>query len=166
MAAPALRNPGPIAFDAVLLRSDDSGAACFVHFPHDLKVLYGKGNLVPVVITWDGKVPYRGSLAMMGGSHAMCLARKDVLAQLGKTAGDSVHVQVELDTEPRTVELPDELASAFAQAPDAAAAWPRLAPSCQREYAMWITDAMRPETRARRVTEALALIAAGKRLKG
>lgn len=166
MVSSTLRNPGPVVFEATLLRSSDSGAACFVHFPHDLKSLYGKGNLVPVLVTWDGHVRYRGSLAMMGGSHAMCLARKDVLAQLGKTAGDSVHVQVELDTEPRTVELPDDLAAAFAQTPDAAAAWPRLSPSCQREYAAWIAEAKRPDTRAKRVTEALALIAAGRRLKG
>lgn len=166
MAATTLRNPGPVVFEAELLQSPGSGAACFVDFPYDLKALYGKGNLVPVVVTWDGHVRYRGSLAMMGGANALCLARKDVLAQLGKRAGDRVHVQVELDTEPREVELPPALAEALAGAPEAAAAWPRLSPSCQREYASWIGEAKRPETLVKRVQEALPMILAGRRLKG
>ena len=60
-----MKNPGPLTFTAKLQRSERSGAACFVDFPWDLHETFGKGNLVPVTVTWDGRVPYRGSLARM-----------------------------------------------------------------------------------------------------
>jgi hypothetical protein len=160
-----LRDPGPLTFQAELLRSDASGAACFVNFPWDLKETYGKGNLVPVQALWDGKVSYRGSLAMMGGDCAMLLCRKDVVAQLGKGAGDRVRVTVTLDTTPREVELPPALSEALSRAPAAKRAWETLSPSCRREYAQWISGAKREETRAARVEKALPLIEARKRLK-
>ena len=114
-------------------------------------------------VVWDGSVEYRGSLARMGGACAMVLCRKDVVAQLGKKAGDLVHVPVELDTVPRTVDVPDALREALEAHPGAAAAWEALAPSCKRAYAGWIADARKNETRARRVSQAVPMILQGKR---
>ena len=37
----------------------------------------------------------------------------------------------------------------------------KLAPSCQREYLVWLSTAKRPETRARRLKETLAALAVG-----
>ena len=48
------------------------------------------------------------------------------------------------------VEIPDELVIAFASAPDAEAAFDTLPPSHQREWADFVDDAVRPETRERR----------------
>lgn len=159
-----LIDPGPIRFRATLQRSDASGAACWVDFPHDLKATFGKGNLVPVVAVYDGRVTYRGSLAMMGGPRAMLLCRKDVLAQLGKGPGDEVEVEVVLDTAPREVTLSEEAQTALAADPVASAAWARLAPSHRREYAQWIAEAKRQETRASRIGKMLTMLAEGRRL--
>lgn len=161
----ALLDPGPLRFRAPLLRSDSSGAACFVAFPWDLKSTFGKGNLVPIVARWDDRVEYRGSLAMMGGDCALLLCRKDVVAQLGKGPGDEVDVVVTLDTAPREVEVPEALQAALDADPAAATTWATLAPSCRREYTQWIGDAKKPETRDRRIAQALPMITAGKRLK-
>ena len=60
-------------------------------------------------------------------------------------------------------EIPAELAAALAQAPAAKAAFDAFPPGCRREYIDWITGAKRPETRARRVAEAVAWMAEGKR---
>ena len=60
-------------------------------------------------------------------------------------------------------ETPAELAAALAQAPAAKAAFDAFPPGCRREYIEWIAGAKRPETRARRVAEAVAWIAEGKR---
>ncbi len=163
---PALVDPGPLELDAVLQCSDSSGAACFIDVPVDLKATYGVGNLVPVHALWDGRVEYRGSLARMGGAHPMLLCRKDVVAALGKKAGDTVHVRVTLDTAPREVEVPDDLREALSGDAAASAAWDTLAPSCRREYATWIAEAKKADTRARRVAQALPMIAERKRLKG
>jgi uncharacterized protein YdeI (YjbR/CyaY-like superfamily) len=67
-----------------------------------------------------------------------------------------------LDTAPRTVEVPPALAEALATDPAAAAAFERLAASHRKEYARWITEAKRDDTRDRRVQQALEMIRAGK----
>jgi hypothetical protein len=163
-APDGLRDPGPLEFTAALQPAGDT-AACCVYFPWDLKETYGRGNLVPVDTLWDGRVRYQGSLAMMGGTRAMLLCRKDILAQLGKAAGDEVQVRVTLDTAPRAVEVPEALAAALDASPDARRAWEALSASARRDYAQWIAEAKRDETRASRVQKALPRIVAGQRLK-
>ncbi|MFO0629534.1 MAG: YdeI/OmpD-associated family protein [Polyangiales bacterium] len=163
--ADTLRDPGPLEFTETL-RAAGGTAACFVPFPWDLKETFGRGNLVPVSARWDDRVTYQGALAMMGGERAMLLCRKDILAQLGKSAGDAVTVTVRLDLAPRVVEVPEALAAALDAQPDARARWEALSPSCRREYAQWIAEAKRPETRDARVAKALPRIVAGARLKG
>ena len=164
--AAALRDPGPLSFAAVLQKAPDAGAACFVEFPWDLKETFGKGNLVPVRALWDGRVEYRGSLAMMGGPRAMLLCRSDVVAQLGKGAGEQVEVSVALDLQPREVEVPEALSQAISKDAQIQRAWEGLSASCRREYAQWIAEAKKPETREARIAKALPMIAERKRLKG
>lgn len=60
-------------------------------------------------------------------------------------------------------ETTPELAAALAQSPAAKAAFDTFPPGCRREYIEWIAGAKRPETRARRVSEAVAWMAEGKR---
>lgn len=66
---------------------------------------------------------------------------------------------------PQLAQLP-EFAEALSGNRDALATWQRLAPSLQRNYIGWISSAKRAETRARRVQEALRLLAEGKPLTG
>jgi Domain of unknown function (DUF1905) len=76
------KDPGPISFTATIRQSDASGAAGFVAFPYDLKELYGIGNLVPIVATFDG-IEYRGSIAKVG-PEPLLLIRKDVRQKTGQ----------------------------------------------------------------------------------
>lgn len=46
------------------------------------------------------------------------------------------------------------------------AAWEALSPSMRREFAQWIADAKRPETRDARLSKAIPMILSRKRLKG
>lgn len=57
--------------------------------------------------------------------------------------------------------LPDELEQGFAQHKRAAAAFDKLTPGRQREYAKYVAEAKRSETRSRRVTKILPMIEAG-----
>ncbi|HEY0148281.1 MAG TPA: YdeI/OmpD-associated family protein [Allosphingosinicella sp.] len=59
--------------------------------------------------------------------------------------------------------VPEELAAALVGNPAAQATFDAFSPSCRREYAEWIADAKRPETRARRVAQAVEWLAEGKR---
>ena len=45
----------------------------------------------------------------------------------------------------------------------AAAGYRALAPSCQREYLVWLSTAKQPETRARRLKETLAALSSGRK---
>lgn len=60
-------------------------------------------------------------------------------------------------------EVPAELAEALAGDARAAATFEGFPPSCRREYCEWIAEAKRPETRAKRVAEAVEWMREGKR---
>jgi uncharacterized protein YdeI (YjbR/CyaY-like superfamily) len=59
-------------------------------------------------------------------------------------------------------QIPAELAAALKQNKAAAKVFAAFSPSCQREYADWITEAKRPETKEKRITQAIEWIAEGK----
>lgn len=64
---------------------------------------------------------------------------------------------------PRTIDVPEDFDAALAGDPAAAQFFGGLAPSHRYEYLEWITEAKRPETRARRIGQALEWLAEGKR---
>ncbi|MGO9819035.1 MAG: YdeI/OmpD-associated family protein [Solirubrobacteraceae bacterium] len=66
------------------------------------------------------------------------------------------------DREERTVEVPEALAEALARDPGASAAYDRLAYTHRNEFARWIEETKRDETRARRVDQTLEMLHAGK----
>ncbi|MBO0852510.1 MAG: DUF1905 domain-containing protein [Nocardia sp.] len=90
------RDPGPLVFDAVIESPDGPGS--YVTFPFDATEVFGVRARVPVRVRFDGEVDYTGSLAPYGGRHRLGV-RKDVQKSLGKTHGDTVTVQVRLDTD-------------------------------------------------------------------
>jgi uncharacterized protein YdeI (YjbR/CyaY-like superfamily) len=59
--------------------------------------------------------------------------------------------------------VPDDLAAAFAAHTGAAEQWEGFPPSARRAILVWILDAKRPETRARRIAETASEAAAGRR---
>ena len=61
------------------------------------------------------------------------------------------------------IELPEDLGRALAANSAAQATYDGFPPSCRREYVEWIVDAKRPETRAKRVAQAVEWMAEGKR---
>ena len=63
---------------------------------------------------------------------------------------------------PKAVRVLAELASALKKNKTASKVFQNFSPSCRREYADWIADAKRPETKEKRVAQAVAWIAQGK----
>jgi uncharacterized protein YdeI (YjbR/CyaY-like superfamily) len=59
--------------------------------------------------------------------------------------------------------VPDDLRVALDKAPAAAATFDGFAPSAQRDYVEWVTEAKREETRAKRVAQAVEWMAEGKK---
>jgi hypothetical protein len=116
--------------------------------PQVVEALGGKGR-IPVTATFDG-VPYRGSIVRMGGG-AVLGVQKAIMAEAGVSVGDSLTVVVRNDDAPREVEVPDDLAEALDRNGAARAVFDELSYSHRREFVSSITEAKRPETRARRI---------------
>src|SRR5260221_12283268 len=114
----------------------------------------------PVVATVNG-YNWRTSVARMGGEFLIGLGR-EVRHGVGVEAGDLVDVAVELDAAPRDVEVPEALAEALATDPQAKATFDAMAFTHRKEYARWVAEAKREETRQRRVQQALEMIRSGK----
>ncbi len=149
--AKAYKNPGPIAFTAVIQRNTKvANSSAWIEFPYDLKETYGVGNLVPYKATFDDRVTYQGSLAKMGGPSARILLRKDIRAALGKEPGATVKVVVELDDKPRELAIAQDVKQAL-QATGLWELFEKLAYTHRKEYVQWIEDAKKPETRTRRI---------------
>jgi len=79
-------------FDAEIKKVPDIDGA-YVEIPFDVKLEFGKGR-VPVHATFDG-VPYQGSLIKMKTPCHILGILKDIRKQIGKQAGDMVHVTIE-----------------------------------------------------------------------
>ncbi len=58
--------------------------------------------------------------------------------------------------------IPEAFAQALKASKPAAKVFKEFSPSCQREYIDWIAEAKRPETRDKRMTQAIEWIAEGK----
>jgi hypothetical protein len=114
----------------------------------------------PVIATVNGYT-WRTTVARMGGEFLVGL-NKDVRNDAGVVAGDDVDVILELDAAPREVEVPEALAAALASDAKAKAAFDGMAYTHRKEYARWIAEAKRDETRERRVQQAVEMIRAGK----
>ena len=78
--------------------------------------------------------------------------------ELRSTGGTTTGFVVEVDTAPRSVDVPDDLAAALAADPAAAAAWERLSHSRRRQHAEAIAAAKKPETRQRRIASTISAL--------
>ena len=76
----------------------------------------------------------------------------------GVTAGDEVEVDVAFDPETPTVTEPADFAGALDADPVARAAYDLLSYSHRREHVLAIEGAKKPETRARRIEKAIAML--------
>jgi hypothetical protein len=135
-------------------------AAAFI-LDDDQVAAVGEGaKRFPVVAIVNGYT-WRTSVAHMGGEFMVGL-NKEVRTDAGVQAGDTVSLELKLDSEPRTVEVPPALADALDADPEAKTTFEGLAFTHRKEFARWIEEAKREETRARRVTQALDMIRTGR----
>jgi hypothetical protein len=140
-----------MAFTAEVLSMGQGGGHALV-VPKELAQTFDSKR--PPVLAHVNGVEYRSRLAVYGGQSYLGL-RKDLLRQLGVTAGDMVDVELVEDHEERVVVEPPELTQALADNPAAKAAYERLPFTHRNEYARWIDEGKKPETRADRVAKTI-----------
>ncbi|HEX2883213.1 MAG TPA: YdeI/OmpD-associated family protein [Candidatus Limnocylindria bacterium] len=115
----------------------------------------------PAVTVRLGSHAYRSTVASMNGAPMISLSAEN-RGRAGLSAGDSVDVELELDTAPRDVEVPEELATALATSPEARRTWESLSYSNRRWHVESIQGAKSDETRQRRIAKSVAALAAGR----
>ena len=130
--------------------------------PEDVVSALGSGKRPAVTVTLNGAYTYRSTIAPMDGSFWIPLAAEHRTAA-NLNANDDVTVEVELDTAPRTIEVPDDLAAAFTTNPQAATMWQSLSYSDQRFHVLQLTGAKTDETRQRRLTKIVDTLNAGRK---
>ena len=96
-------------------------------------------------------------MASRGGRYLLPVSAEH-RAGAGISAGDEVDVRLSLDTDPREVSVPADLAVALDADPAAKEAFGRLAYSHQQRHVLAIEAAKAPATRQRRVDATLAAL--------
>jgi hypothetical protein len=149
---------GSIRFTAILV---PRGPAAAIVLDDDQVSTVGEGaKRFPVVATVNG-YSWHTSVTRMRGEFLLGLNRA-VREEAGVDAGDTVDVELALDTAPRELELPAALTDALAADGEARAGFDGLAFSHRKEFARWINEAKREETRERRVAQALQMLREGR----
>ena len=120
--------------------------------PPDVVEGLGGGKRAPVKVTINGYT-YRSTIAVMGGKYMVGVAAENRKNAKVK-GGDVIQVALELDSEPREVDVPSDLAVALKKA-NAFDAFSTLAYSRRKEHVRTIEEAKAPETRLRRVEKAV-----------
>jgi bacteriocin resistance YdeI/OmpD-like protein/uncharacterized protein DUF1905 len=127
--------------------------------PADVLAGLAAGKKPAVRVSINGYA-YRSSIATVDG-RPMIGVSNDVRSAAGVAAGEVVDVEVELDTEKRTVALPAELEALLAADPVARAAYDKLSYSNQRRIVEPIDQTKNPDTRQRRIDKAIETLRAG-----
>lgn len=119
----------------------------------------GGGARPRVTITINGH-SWQSRVAIMRGRHLLGLSNANRRAA-AVDVGDEVEVELELDTEPRVLVEPADLARALDADPPARAAYDRLSYTHRRRHILAVEGAKKPETRARRIDQVLSTLRAG-----
>jgi Bacteriocin-protection, YdeI or OmpD-Associated/Domain of unknown function (DUF1905) len=135
------------------LRPDPTGSGTFVLVPPEVATKLGLRGRPKIRAVIAGH-PYRGSL--MPTPEGFCLGvLKAIQQSAGISRGDRINLDLGIDTEPRVIEPPPDLAKVLARDRKAAQAWKQLSYTNKREMARSLDEAKKPETRERRLAAAV-----------
>ena len=138
----------------------NSKTATGIRVPDDVMDALAAGKAPKVAVTINGHT-YRSSVATVDG-EPMIGVSEAVRNAAGVAGGDTIEVDVVLDTAPRTVAVPDDLAQALDAEPAARATFDTLSYSNQRFWVEPIEAAKSEETRGRRIEKAVATLREGR----
>ena len=144
-------------FDPTLFQT---GNTTGIEVPPEVVEHRGGGKRPAVLVNVNG-FEYRNTIAVMGGRYLIAFS-SDKRAATGLTGGDPIVVELTLDTAPRTVEVPDDLAAALATDPGAAQAFESMAYTHRKEYVRWVSEARREQTRLDRIAATVDMVRQGR----
>jgi bifunctional DNA-binding transcriptional regulator/antitoxin component of YhaV-PrlF toxin-antitoxin module len=130
-----------------------------IEIPFDVEAVFG-AKRVPVKAFINGE-EYRGSIVRMGGKYMLGIPKAFREAAVIK-AGEHIVVTIEQDTNQRTVTVPKDLANALSRS-GLKDAFDALSYTHRKEHVRAIEEAKAPETRLRRIKNAVEMVAAKKK---
>ena len=133
------------------------GGVLFVEIPETAVKKLGAGKRVPVRVTLNG-AKYRSTIAVYGSRYYLP-ARKEIRDAAQLVVGGRARVSLEVDTAPRTVKVPADLARALSAA-KIRSGFDAFSFSHRKEFVEWVTSAKRAETRAARIPKVVARVRA------
>jgi Bacteriocin-protection, YdeI or OmpD-Associated/Domain of unknown function (DUF1905) len=131
-----------------------------IEVPDEVMDALGSGKRPAVKVTVNG-YSYRSTVASMGGRSMVSLSAEH-RAGAGVAGGDEVEVDLEPDTAPREVTVPDDLAAALDAEPAARATFDGLSYSNKSWHVLQVTGARTEETRQRRITRSVEALRQGR----
>jgi hypothetical protein len=124
----------------------------YIDFPYDVYAVFGTRKQAPVKVWFEGYYQRKSLLPKGGGKHMLTVSAT-VRHAIGKSDGDKVAVVVEQDTDPRTIELPEDLQWLFDNEPDMKARFEKQGYSNQKFFTEWIVSASDPDSRVNRINK-------------
>ncbi|MFD0674694.1 YdeI/OmpD-associated family protein [Cohnella sp. GCM10027633] len=131
-----------------------------IQVPDEIVEALGAGKKPPVTVT-IGSYTYRSTVASMGGRFMLPVSQENRTGA-GIQAGDEIEVELALDTAPRELEVPQDLADKLDLDPEARRFFDALSYSNKRRFVLNIEGAKSAETRQRRVEKSVELLREGK----
>ena len=145
-------------FHTTILQGDKTATG--IRIPDEVVAALGAGKRPAVKVTIKG-FTYRSTVAVMGGAYMVGVSAEN-RAGTGVAGGDEVDVDIELDTEPREVTVPDELAAALDAEPAARRTFDGLSYSNKLWHVLQVTGAKTDETRQRRIAKSVETLKDGR----
>lgn len=140
-----------VQFHATIEQSGKTATG--IRVPPEVVDALGSGKRPAVRVTINGYT-YRTTVGVMGGASMLPLSAENRQAA-GVRAGDEVDVDLELDTAPREVEVPGDLAAALELDPEAQSSFEALSYSAKRRHVLSLESAKTPDTRQCRLDTVL-----------
>jgi len=131
-----------------------------IEIPEEIVTALGGGRRPAITVTING-FTYRSTIAVMGGAY-MVGVNADNRAGAGVKGGDEVDVDIELDTAPREVAVPAELAAALDAEPAARRTFDGLSNSNKSWHTYQVENAKTDETRQRRIAKSIEALRDGR----
>lgn len=147
-----------LKFHTTLRQKDKTATG--IQIPDEVVAALAAGRKPPVRLTVNGYT-YRSTVATVDGNF-MVGFNADHRAASGIRGGDEIDVEIELDTEPRTVELPGDLGAALDADAKAKQTFDGLSNSMKSYHVAQVTGAKTDETRRRRIEKSISVLREGR----
>jgi hypothetical protein len=134
--------------------------AAGMEIPPEVVEALGQGKKPPVRLT-IGDFTYRSTVATVNGVFMVGISNENRV-KAGVAAGDTVDLDIELDTAPREVTVPPDFRAALDAEPAAARFFDGLSYSNRLRHVLAVEGAKSPETRQRRIEKSVATLREGR----